>query len=79
MSGRLASAAGSHPISRNVWLVIGPIETAATPVNGNAIPASRAASARCVTLDELVNVAASIPFASASRKRRGAASGIALR
>jgi hypothetical protein len=42
---------------------MGPIEAAATPANGQAIPAARAASAKCVTLDELVNVAASIPCA----------------
>ena len=71
----LASADGSHPIARSVWLVIGPIETAATPANGNSTPASRAASARCVTLDELVKVAASMFLSSAARSVPGAVCG----
>src|SRR6266567_5921987 len=33
-----ASAAGSHPKSRSVWLVIGPIEMAGTAKSGKAIP-----------------------------------------
>ncbi len=54
MSDEVASAAGSQPSSRSVWLVMGPIEIAATPAKGNAMPARRAASARWVTLEELV-------------------------
>jgi hypothetical protein len=35
ISDGFASNAGSHPSSRKVLLVIGPIETAATPANGH--------------------------------------------
>ena len=75
----LASAAGSQPSSRSVWLVMGPMEMAATPAKGNAIPAGMRASARCVALDELVKVAASTPFCRAARSSAGADSGTTFR
>src|ERR1039458_8485046 len=64
-----ASTAGGQPNSRSVWLVVGPMEIAETPANGHAISATRAASARCVALDELVKVAASNPSWTARRRR----------
>ena len=54
----LASAAGSHPFSRNVRLVIGPIDTARIDT-GRATADSRSRFRKFVTVDELVNVAAS--------------------
>ena len=52
---------------------------AGTSAIGHGIPAARAAAERCVTLDELVKVAASILFANACRSCAGAVSGMTLR
>jgi len=60
MSWGLASASGGQPCSRRVALVTGPMEIALTPANGKAMPAARATSARCVTLEELVNASSLI-------------------
>ncbi len=79
MSCGAASAAGSQLCSRRVWLVMGPMEMATTPAKGKGMPAARAAPARWVTLEELVKVAASIPWCNAARSCEGAAAGIALR
>lgn len=79
MSCASASAAGSQPAARSVSLVTGPMDTAGTPANGKPTFACRATSARCVTLEELVNVAASSPSANARRSCPGAASGMTFR
>ena len=65
MVASVASAAGGQPCSRSVAEVIGPMEMAATPGIGNGKAAEAASAARCVTLEELVTVAASIPCYSA--------------
>src|SRR4051812_43452458 len=65
-----ASIDGSQPYSRSVALVTGPIEQAFTPRNGMATSACFSSVAKFFTVDELVNVTASISYSPQPKSSR---------